>query len=337
MKIANPTYDVVFKYLMENNEIAKDIVSAILDTEIMSIDMQPQEFTEISESSGLRLFRIDFKATIRTKLGALETVLIEIQKSKKGFEIERFQSYLGLNYLKQNIILNEFGDSKKMGYPITAIYFLGFRLKNVKTPVLKVAREYLDAITKQPLNVKEDFVEKLSHDLYAIQIPRLKMHVRTDIEKILDIFNHTKYKTSDKHVLEYTGDMSNPKIARVVKHLGRAILEDDNLLHAMLIEDEIEAHFERERKAKERERIAKEEAIQAKEEAIAAKKLAIQDKKVAIQDKETAIQDKEMAIQDKETAIQDKEMAIKIAEAERKEKEFWKAQFEAMQKKNKDS
>jgi hypothetical protein len=28
MKIANPIYDVVFKYLMENNEIAKDILSA---------------------------------------------------------------------------------------------------------------------------------------------------------------------------------------------------------------------------------------------------------------------------------------------------------------------
>ena len=33
----------------------------------------------------------------------------------------------------------------------------------------------------------------------------------------------------------------------------------------------------------------------------------------------------------------DKELAIQKAEAERKEKEFWKAQFEAMQQKNKDS
>jgi hypothetical protein len=39
MKIANPTYDVVFKYLMENDDIAKDILSAILDEEIGSIDI----------------------------------------------------------------------------------------------------------------------------------------------------------------------------------------------------------------------------------------------------------------------------------------------------------
>jgi hypothetical protein len=39
MKIANPTYDVVFKYLMEDNDIAKDILSAILDEEINSIDI----------------------------------------------------------------------------------------------------------------------------------------------------------------------------------------------------------------------------------------------------------------------------------------------------------
>jgi hypothetical protein len=37
MKIANPIYDVVFKYLMENTEIAKDILSVILGVTIVSI------------------------------------------------------------------------------------------------------------------------------------------------------------------------------------------------------------------------------------------------------------------------------------------------------------
>ena len=31
MQIANPIYDITFKYLMENEEIAKDILSVILN------------------------------------------------------------------------------------------------------------------------------------------------------------------------------------------------------------------------------------------------------------------------------------------------------------------
>jgi hypothetical protein len=342
MKIANPIYDVVFKYLMENNEIAKDILSAILNEEIVSVELQSQEFTETS-ATGIQVFRLDFKAIIRTKLGDLKTSLIEIQKTKGGFKIGRFQTYLGFNYMKSHIILKENEQPKDERYPITAIYFLGFRLKNVKVPVLKVERQYFNAVSNRKLNVKEDFVEKLSHDLYAIQIPRLKMHIRTELEQMLDVFNQKKYKTTDNHILEYTGTTNDPRVARVVKHLGRAIVSNPDLLHAMVMEDFMEAEAERERIEMERERIAKEEAIEGRKAAILEKKLAIQDKELAIQDKELAIQDKELAIQDKELAIQAseeerqaKEIAIQNAEAERKEKEFWKAQFEAIQQKNKD-
>jgi hypothetical protein len=320
MKIANPIYDVVFKYLMENNEIAKDILSAILNVEIVSLELQSQEFTETS-ATGIQVFRLDFKAVIRTKSGELKTILIEIQKAKSGFKIGRFQTYLGLNYMKSHIILKENEQPKDERYPITAIYFLGFRLKNVKVPVLKVERQYINAVSNRKLNVKEDFVEKLSHDLYAIQIPRLKMQIGTELEQILDVFNQKKYKTTDSHILEYTGTTNDPKIARVVKHLRRAIVSNPDLLHAMIMEDLMEAEAERDRIEKEREKIAKEEAIEAK--------------KIAIQVSEEERKAKELAIQDKEEERKAKETALKIAEAERKEKEYWKAQFEAIQQKNK--
>ena len=37
MKIANPIYDIIFKYLMEDTEIAKDILSLILNENIISV------------------------------------------------------------------------------------------------------------------------------------------------------------------------------------------------------------------------------------------------------------------------------------------------------------
>jgi hypothetical protein len=278
MKIANPIYDVVFKYLMEDNEIAKMVLSTILNVEIVSLETKPQEIATTT-ASGLRLFRIDFKATIRLADGTLKVVLIEIQKSKKKHVVSRFRRYVAKNYASLEDIITLEGEIEKIDLPITAIYFLGYRLKNVKIPVLNVKREYYNAITGKKLKIKEDFVEQLSHDLYAIQIPRLKMVAQHELEKILDIFSQHKYITADNKVLEYTGDTSNPKVELMLKRLNMALL-DERILEAMYAEEEVEneilsqnvkieklsQQLEEERKAKEEERKAKEEERKAKEE-----------------------------------------------------------------------
>jgi hypothetical protein len=329
MKIANPIYDVVFKYLMENNQIAKDFLSLILGIEIISVEVQAQEFVEINKQTGLRVYRIDFKATVRDKNGNLKTILIEIQKSKNGLEIERFQSYIGLNYLKQNIVLDEENVSRKVGYPITPIYLLGFRLKNVKVPVLKVERTYLNGISRKKLKAKEDFVEKLSHDLYAIQIPRLKMQVRTDLEKMLDVFNSAKYKTSDNRIFDYTGDTSDPRIARVVKHLGRAIIDDDNMLHSMLVEDEIEELLARERRQRELLDKKAQESLKKLEEAKAQTKAAEAETKAAEARTKSAKVEAESAKVEAESAKVEAESAKVEAESAKVEAESAKVEAES--------
>ncbi len=43
MEIANPIYDVVFKYLMEDNKVAKIFLSAITGLEITNLEFIPQE------------------------------------------------------------------------------------------------------------------------------------------------------------------------------------------------------------------------------------------------------------------------------------------------------
>lgn len=48
MKIANPIYDVIFKYLMEDIESAKSIISAIIGKEIIELISIPQESTFVA-------------------------------------------------------------------------------------------------------------------------------------------------------------------------------------------------------------------------------------------------------------------------------------------------
>jgi uncharacterized protein YbaA (DUF1428 family) len=94
-----------------------------------------------------------------------------------------------------------------------------------------------------------------------IQIPRLKkMAVQTELEKMLDVFSQSKYKTKDSHVLEYTGDMSDPRVARVIKYLNRA-MSNDEIRRAMDAEDEVEGMFSQLEEELEEERKAKEQAL----------------------------------------------------------------------------
>jgi hypothetical protein len=66
MFIANPIYDVFFKYLMEDTALASRLISNIIGEEIVDLVVYPQETTLRAPNYYLSVIRLDFKATIRT-------------------------------------------------------------------------------------------------------------------------------------------------------------------------------------------------------------------------------------------------------------------------------
>ncbi len=243
MLIANPIYDVVFKYLMEDTEIARRLLSKITGEDIIEISVQPQEFAGRSDKFEIIILRLDFKATIKTKDGKRKKVLIELQKGKNSADIMRFRKYLGDNYRKEDSVEND--EKKKTALPIITIYFLGFRLSNVMTSIMKVNREYIDLITDKKIDTKEEFVEKLTHDSYVIQIPRLKKKVRNEIERVLKVFNQSYVTNGDKKTLEFSEkDLENDDLLQLIaKRLRKAATEED-LLRKIEIEEEVENTIE---------------------------------------------------------------------------------------------
>ena len=99
MQIANPIYDVVFKYLMQDNKVAKLILSTIINEEIETLDFRPQEtaITIDRESSVdftleyLSVIRMDFSAKIKNSDGSYKLVIIELKKAKLPADIMRFR------------------------------------------------------------------------------------------------------------------------------------------------------------------------------------------------------------------------------------------------------
>jgi hypothetical protein len=329
MKIVNPSYDVSFKYFVEDNQVAIDFLSAILRKNIISLTLDPHEIVYTTDE-GLRMSKFDFKATIKNDLGVIEKILIEVQRSKNNSKVERFRLYLGQSYVEVERFTNEKGEADSTSYPITSIYFLGFKLKEIEIPFLKVPREYINGLTNEKLTVKDDFIEKLSHDLYAIQIPRLTMEVETELEQMLDLFNEEKYKTNERHVLEYTGDTSNPKVARMVKHLSRALVNNERLMYAILAEEQMEEAWTKEINAKNAEKAAKEAGLiretaerAAKEQERAAKEASMKREAVERAEKEASMK-REAA----ERAA--KEASMKRAEDKDAENQALKNQIELL-------
>jgi len=244
MIIANPIYDVVFKYLLEDADIARDLLSTILGEEVIKLEFKPQE-TSTESIENIKILRLDFKAIIKKKDGTLFKVLIELQKSKQVFDVMRFRRYLGDNYRKEDQLVENDGTTIFRPLPIITIYFLGFLLNNVPSGVIKVKRAYVDAVTEEILGVKEDFVELLSHDSYMIQVGRLPKESRGKLDRVMQIFSPMYQNKADKHQVDFQGDIHDPLVLKMVERLSRAIASDE-YRDKMDVEDEIDRIFERE-------------------------------------------------------------------------------------------
>lgn len=235
MKLANPIYDSVFKYLLEDNDVAKILISNILDIKIDTLQLEPTEITLPAGKRDFTVFRIDFKATITLPNQEKQAVLIEIQKAKLDSDIMRFRRYLGSQYLNEN---NTYPNEPKKAIPIYTIYFLGKTLAHSKkSPIINVNRNYIDNYSKEILTEKEEFIECLTHNSIVIQIPLFKQFRRNRLEKLLAIF-----ESSTRHEVE-VDDIDDEEYKKITRRLIMANA-DEKIRQEMTIEDEILSEFD---------------------------------------------------------------------------------------------
>lgn len=237
VKIANPIYDVVFKYLLEDTEIACELLSAILGTKVLSLDLKPQETLVTADTGIMRIFHLDFRAMIDLGNGNQKMVLIELQKAKRAHDILRFRKYLGENYAKEEIRINALGEPESYSLEIVTIYFLGFKLKGVNSAVLKVGRRFEDVITGKATEASNEFISQLTHESYTIQIPRLQNEQRSQLAEVLEVFSQ-KYVVDDMHVLQFVNKSKNPLVAKMLRRLQKAA-ESKEIQRKMDAEDSL--------------------------------------------------------------------------------------------------
>lgn len=80
--IANPIYDSVFKFFMEDTEVAKRLISNIIGAEVTELAPKPQEITTRSQKYAIALLRLDYTAVIKDHKGKESKVIIEMHKAE---------------------------------------------------------------------------------------------------------------------------------------------------------------------------------------------------------------------------------------------------------------
>jgi predicted transposase/invertase (TIGR01784 family) len=215
--IANPLYDTAFKGLIKDPDVAKALIGTLLGVKVLDVQSNVTEYNKpmTKDDKFPKYLRLDYCAVIKNKDGKEHKILIEIQKASGADDILRFREYLAVaGYMPDK----ETKEKEKSPLPIVTIYFLGFELKNVMTPCLKVARQYVDMLENKVLETREKFVELLTHDSFIIQAPRIKTdeNPKTELEKILSVFEQNHFADNKETTINYPYPINDNYVKKMV-------------------------------------------------------------------------------------------------------------------------
>ncbi len=278
MIILNPIYDTVFKYLMEDIEIAKGLISTIIEMDVLELIPAPQEQTSSKvkiKYARLEIQHLDYVAHIKTidEKGKehYERVMLEVQKSPFAPALGRFRKYLAEKYKSISLVKTEKGQEKKY-LPIKTIYLIEETFNENLPAILKRNSQYLDVLTRELYTgEKDNFVEALTHEAWFIQLSKLPQNLQNTITSLLSVFTPWFREKTDERFVNYPIEeadldkIKNQILKRILRRL-RGAVDNDNLKLAMEIEIEYEDFIEQQIAEKERykeeagvERKAKEE------------------------------------------------------------------------------
>ena len=290
--IANPIYDTVFKFLMEDNRVAKILLSALLQKEVVEVQMRQTEYTN-SNRSKISMFRLDFAAKIREKDGTDHTILIELQKTWRKTETLRFRQYLGTQYLDKENVPATKENPKRFALPMVSIYILGHKLGDLQEPVIYVRRRYLDQDSNPIVRgVPDPFIESLTHDTIVVQIPYLKGRVRSHLERLLNLFDQDYRVKTDRHLLEVDEEkLVGEDEWWVMYRLVKAASMPDTR-KAMRVEDEILSVVEK----RDTTIMVQQEQLEQKDQELEQKELQLEQNKKELAEKDQKLEQQDQAL-----------------------------------------
>jgi len=265
--IPNPIYDVVFRYLMEDPESAAIVLSTLINEKITSLQLEPQTHaqkktykTRIEDPKTLddiRLFHLDFTATVELPDGTDELIMIELQKASEPDDIFRFKRYISKNFQRKQekeIIHPVSHTVEKINKPIRLIpvFILNFRIENEINDLLIRTNRIKEGVFKnKPLKKTNEFIDNLTFDParagLVVQLPNLSNITESDYANdeykkklfaLLKIFDQKSKVKNNEHRLRLIRRFFPGFLERVIQRLQSADINNPDLEEQLYAEDE---------------------------------------------------------------------------------------------------
>jgi len=250
MKVLNPLFDSVFKYLLEDLEIAKALVQAIIKQDITELTPAPQESSDFKiklKYNQIGMIRQDYVAVIKSKTPdgeeLYEKVMIEVQKSPIAPEITRFRNYIADKYRKKSTI-----EGEEQHLPIKTIYLIEQTFNDDLPAVLGRKGCYFDELENQPYQGKRDnIVELFAHDAWFIQTEKLPKDFKDNLMYVLSVFTPWYRHSRNDRYINLPDDEILRKKHQILERIYRrleAATGDNEINTGVEIELDYEKHYE---------------------------------------------------------------------------------------------
>uniref|UniRef100_UPI004024D441 coiled-coil domain-containing protein n=1 Tax=Prevotella sp. TaxID=59823 RepID=UPI004024D441 len=297
---ANPIYDCVFKFLMEDERIAKTVLSALLKKEVVSVEMRRHEHPNVTRDK-ISMFRIDFAAQVKEDDGTVRLILIELQKTWVDTETLRFRRYLAAQYNAEENMVKD-GELKGYAVPMIAVYLLGHRVGDIDKAVVYVTHNAFDYDGKVVEGGMQDpFINSLIHDSIIVQIPLLHGKINNRLDRVLSVFDQSQRDAKNQQIVcldekEYAGDSD---MMYILHRLGLAAMDAD-VRQEMNDEDEFYSVLE-----------ARDTQVMKLNEQLTEKKKQLNEQKAQLNEKQAQLNEKTVRLAEAEAQLKEQKSQVK--------------------------
>lgn len=298
--VANPIYDCVFKFLMEDERIAKTVLSALLKKEVVSVEMRRHEHPNVTRDK-ISMFRIDFAAQVKEDDGTVRLILIELQKTWVDTETLRFRRYLAAQYNAEENMVKE-GELKGYAVPMIAVYLLGHRVGDIDKAVVYVTHNAFDYDGKVVEGGMQDpFINSLIHDSIIVQIPLLHGKINNRLDRVLSVFDQSQRDAKNQQIVcldekEYAGDSD---MMYILHRLGLAAMDAD-VRQEMNDEDEFYSVLE-----------ARDTQVMKLNEQLTEKKKQLNEKQAQLNEQKAQLNEKTVRLAEAEAQLKEQKSQVK--------------------------
>src|SRR6218665_932157 len=221
MIIVNPIYDVAFKRMMEDNEVATFFIASLLQENVVSLESKQHECFYKDQPADLPVVCLYFFARIHKENRRKSVSWVKIIKARTIPDCDRFMRYL-CDLYNRNIALL---DAETEGHPNTVL-LLECEEPDIKSAYARFEWRYKEGDVYVPSSVPGTLLEVLPGKC-VVQIGKIIERSDSELSKMLSVLEQARFADKKKIVKEYrlSPDTAGPKKITGDLHQASAIVD----------------------------------------------------------------------------------------------------------------